>query len=408
MERPDGENQPDRPWVTRPKKVRARFIRVSANRLWKRSEDYVFALAEIEILSDGKNVAAGASVTALDSIEGGRWGTKYVVDGFDSRAARPPASDPPEARRDELTLLIQKVEDRRARFVDDLIGPELRAQLAEVRAEAVDLDRKLRARPAPDLAYAVLPQSPRPIHLLKRGDVEQPAELVGPGAPSCLPGLASDFSEEPNEGKRRAELAAWVTHRDNVLTWRSIANRVWHHHFGRGIVDTPNDFGRNGGLPSHPELLDWLAIEFRDGGGSLKRLHRLIVTSATYRQSSSNDLAKSATDGENRFLWRQNRCRLDAESGRDAVLAASGQLDLTMGGPGFEPFRFKDDHSPIYDHDAIDRITRPGVPPPRDLPLHRAQRAESVPRLPRRCRSERDDSRAQHHDHGLAGAHALE
>ena len=103
-----------------------------------------------------------------------------------------------------------------------------------------------------------------------------------------MPGLTALRARRPDgRGQRRAALARWLTDPANVLTWRSIVNRVWHYHFGRGIVDTPNDFGRMGAAPTHPELLDWLAVEFRDGGGSLKELHRLIVTSATYRQSSA-------------------------------------------------------------------------------------------------------------------------
>jgi hypothetical protein len=117
-----------------------------------------------------------------------------------------------------------------------------------------------------------------------------------------------------------------------------VVNRVWQHHFGRGLVDTPNDFGRMGSRPTHPALLDWLAAEFRDGGGSLKQLHRRIVTSASYRQSSRHDPRASAVDADNRLLWRQNRRRLDAESVRDAVLAASGRLDRTMGGPSVRQF----------------------------------------------------------------------
>jgi mono/diheme cytochrome c family protein len=211
--------------------------------------------------------------------------------------------------------------------------------------------------PAASLVYAVVPHAPRPIHVLNRGDVEQPGEPVGPGALSCLPGLDPVFhlSESDGEGARRAALAGWLTEPANVLTWRSVVNRAWHGHFGRGIVDTPNDFGRMGSLPSHPELLDWLAVAFRDGGQSLKALHRLIVTSATYRQSSRHDPAASAKDADNRWLWRQNRRRLDAESVRDAILSVSGTLDPRMGGPGFDLFRFKDDHSPVYDH------TAPGV-----------------------------------------------
>jgi hypothetical protein len=141
-----------------------------------------------------------------------------------------------------------------------------------------------------------------------------------------------------DEGQRRAALARWLVDPANVLTWRSIVNRVWHYHFGRGIVDTPNDLGKMGGEPSHPQLLDWLAVEFRDSGGSLKRLHRLIVTSATYRQSSAIDPARAQVDAQNRLLWRMNRTRLDAETIRDAILLVSGKLDPAMGGPSVKQF----------------------------------------------------------------------
>src|SRR5216117_2095646 len=125
-------------------------------------------------------------------------------------------------------------------------------------------------------------------------------------------------------------------------------------HFGRGIVDTPNDFGHMGSLPTHPELLDWLACWFLDNGESLKKLHRLMVTSATYRQSSQNDPVFARIDGDNRFLWRMNRQRLDAESFRDTLLLLSGKLDLTAGGPSVRQFFFKDDHSPTYDYTRFD------------------------------------------------------
>ncbi|HEV3120288.1 MAG TPA: DUF1553 domain-containing protein, partial [Isosphaeraceae bacterium] len=151
----------------------------------------------------------------------------------------------------------------------------------------------------------------------------------------------------------------WLVRAANALMGRSIVNRVWQYHFGRGIVATPNDFGRNGSLPLHPELLDWLALEFQRQGQSLKALHRLIVCSSVYRQVSANRPIAARVDAENRLLWRMNRQRLDAESVRDAVLAVSGTLDSKMGGPGFEVFQFKDDHSPIYDHSAIDRINDP-------------------------------------------------
>lgn len=215
----------------------------------------------------------------------------------------------------------------------------------------------------PQLVYAVQSHAPRPIHLLHRGNVESPRSPMPAGTLAAVPDLEPVFrlAEPANEGSRRAALAQWLTDPRNCLTWRSIVNRVWHYHFGRGLVDTPNDFGKMGSLPSHPELLDWLAIEFRDSGGSLKSLHRLIVRSAVYRQSSRHNEAFAKVDADNRFLWRMNRQKLDAESVRDTVLQVSGQLRQQMHGPGYDLFRFKDDHSPVYDHSALDRIYDPST-----------------------------------------------
>jgi hypothetical protein len=204
---------------------------------------------------------------------------------------------------------------------------------------------------------------PRTVHRLKRGEITQPLEAAGPGALACVTALPSRFAvdERAEEGARRAELARWLTARDNPLTWRSIVNRVWHHHFGRGLVETPNDFGKLGSAPSHPELLDWLAVWFRDEAhGSFKELHRLIVMSATYRQGSQYSVAShqssakaadasakltidhwslnTSSDSDNRLLSRMNRTRLDAECVRDAILLASGRLDLRMGGPSDRQF----------------------------------------------------------------------
>src|SRR5439155_15948690 len=118
-------------------------------------------------------------------------------------------------------------------------------------------------------------RTPRPVHVLIRGDVKRPGKLAVPGA------LFGARFEADDEGARRAALAKWITDPRNLLTRRSIVNRVWHYHFGRGIVETPNDFGHMGTPPTHPELLDWLAFWFLDNGESLKKLHRLILTSAT-------------------------------------------------------------------------------------------------------------------------------
>ena len=183
-------------------------------------------------------------------------------------------------------------------------------------------------------------KGPRPVFVLRRGDVNQPLDPALPGALSCVPGLTAKFAlEHPNdEGARRAALAKWTSDPRNVLTWRSIVNRVWHYHFGRGIVGSPNDFGRMGAKPTHPELLVWLAVWFLEHDGSLKQLHKLIVTSAVYRQSSRHRADYAAIDAGNQFLWRMNRTRLDAEQIRDAMLLVSGKLDCTMGGPSVKQF----------------------------------------------------------------------
>jgi hypothetical protein len=213
------------------------------------------------------------------------------------------------------------------------------------------LDRELAALPAQQLVYCgthtFAPDgsfkpapAPRPIHVLRRGDIRNPGPLAEPGSLSCVPGLEHRFElPDPNdEGARRAALACWLTDRRNGLAWRSIANRVWEYHFGLGLVDTPNDFGRMGSPPTHPALLDWLAVTLQENGGSLKALHRLIVTSAVYRQSTRHNSAFAEIDGDNRYLWRMNRQRLDAEAIHDAVLCFSGKLDPKMGGPSVRQF----------------------------------------------------------------------
>jgi hypothetical protein len=208
---------------------------------------------------------------------------------------------------------------------------------------------------APAGAFTPTGGKPRSIYLLRRGSEKNPVREVGPGTVACLKDLPSRFPLDGKpEGERRAALARWLTDSRNPLTWRSIVNRVWLYHFGQGLVETPNDFGRMGGKPSHPELLDLLAVEFRDGGQSIKQLHRLIVNSATYRQASADNAEFARMDGGNRLLWRMNRRRLDAESIRDAVLAVSGRLDRKMYGPGFRTFGFLDDHSPHYKYEEYD------------------------------------------------------
>lgn len=186
-------------------------------------------------------------------------------------------------------------------------------------------------RPAP---------APRTIHVLHRGLISDPLHEAQPGALSCLEELSGTLAIDAldNEGERRRGLALWLSDHHNPLVWRSIANRVWQWHFGQGLVDTPNDFGQMGSSPTHPELLDWLAVTLQESNGSLKELHRLILTSAVYQQTSNSRDDAEVVDAGNRYLWRMNRQRLDAESFRDALLVASGTLDATMGGPSERQF----------------------------------------------------------------------
>ncbi|HWQ36300.1 MAG TPA: PSD1 and planctomycete cytochrome C domain-containing protein [Blastocatellia bacterium] len=178
------------------------------------------------------------------------------------------------------------------------------------------------------------------MYVLKLGDPHSPLRSVEPRFPSVmLPRDAPPAAEIPplNNGAkstgRRLALARWLASIDHPLTARVMVNRLWQHHFGRGIVATPNDFGRNGAPPTHPELLDWLAVELMSRGWSIKRMHELIVLSNAYQQASTVDAAKAKLDPDNKFFWRQNRQRLDAEAIRDAILAAAGTLTEQAGGP---------------------------------------------------------------------------
>jgi hypothetical protein len=186
------------------------------------------------------------------------------------------------------------------------------------------------------VAHVVIPRQPPVFAVLERGDYRKPGQVVAPAGLKALSGLEADFGLAPDapEGRRREALARWLSDRRNPLTARVFVNRLWHHHFGQGLVDTPSDFGFNGGRPSHPELLDFLAARFVDGGWKIKEMHRLLVTSAAYRQGSRvRDDRAEGLDAENRLLWRANRRRLEGEAVRDAALAVSGALNRKLGGP---------------------------------------------------------------------------
>jgi hypothetical protein len=208
------------------------------------------------------------------------------------------------------------------------LSPEDRAKRQKLRDEVRAIEE---ARPPPPAKAwgLVRAETVPPTRVLRRGDPNRPKdEILRPGFPRALTRTAA-------RPTTRTELADWLCDPRHPLTARVAVNRVWHHYFGRGIVGTVNDFGTRGDHPSHPELLDWLAVEFAEGGWTPKRLHRLILTSETYRQAARVPAppAAAAADPDNRLLWRMNRKRLDGEAIRDAMLAAAGTLNRQVGGP---------------------------------------------------------------------------
>jgi mono/diheme cytochrome c family protein len=190
-------------------------------------------------------------------------------------------------------------------------------------------------------------QPAEPTRRLYRGDPLAPKEAVAPDALSVLGslGLAVDAPEQ----QRRLALARWIASPENPLTARVIVNRIWQYHFGVGLVDTPSDFGANGSSPSHPELLDWLARQFIARGWSIKELHRLILVSSAYRQSSDPRADCLAVDADSRLLWRYPPRRLESEAIRDSMLQIAGTLDLGMGGPGWHAFEPNDNYVRVYE-----------------------------------------------------------
>ncbi|NOZ38992.1 MAG: DUF1553 domain-containing protein [Planctomycetes bacterium] len=187
-----------------------------------------------------------------------------------------------------------------------------------------------------------LTAKPSPFHLLKQGDRHSPAEVVEAGVLSAVRALDKPFDPPPSKGKstgRRLQFARWVIDPQNPLTARVLVNRLWQHHFGAGLVRTPNNFGFRGALPTHPQLLDWLAGELVQGGWKTKRIHKLMLMSRLYQQSSLHPRFEEyqQQDAANQLWWRAERYRLDAEALRDTMLVVTGELDSTQGGPSFRP-----------------------------------------------------------------------
>lgn len=346
-----------------PTEVKARYVRITATKLAPRSNDFIFALSEVAVLGpQAKNLARGVRVTALDSVSSNaRWRNANLTDGlaYDRRL-----------QEDRLLEVAERslTHDRlRREFAQTVLGKQVAARdaaIAELRQQLADLSPQ-------SLVYSGMIHTgsgafrgtghdggrPRTIHVLLRGEISNPKQEVAPGTVPIIQGRDWQFQLAPDhaEGERRVALANWIIDRQNPLTWRSAANRIWHYHFGRGLVGTPNDFGRMGSPPSHPELLDWLACELRDKGQSWKHLHRLILCSSVYRQHSAHDPTKAQRDADNRYFWRMPRRALDAESIRDAALLVSGSLQHSMHGASFRDFVIdKPEHSPHYEYHLYD------------------------------------------------------
>ncbi|MEZ6122496.1 MAG: DUF1553 domain-containing protein [Planctomycetaceae bacterium] len=209
---------------------------------------------------------------------------------------------------------------------------------------ALQAERQQLAEPA--LAYAGTFSQPGQTHRLYRGEPGSPREAVSPAGVEALHG--PELEETTPEQKRRQAIADWIVSRDNPLTARVIVNRLWQFHFGTGLVSTASDFGANGTEPSHPELLDWLAAELMDHDWSLKHIHRLILSSETWQQSSSPNAAAIVRDAESRLLWRFPPRRMEAEAIRDSMLMVSGKLNPQRGGPGFSAFEIEPENVRHY------------------------------------------------------------
>ena len=221
-------------------------------------------------------------------------------------------------------------------------------RLTDVIAQRKQMSDTLASLTKTPMVYGGRFTEPDETHRLFRGDVSAPRELIAPAVLSKI-GPRLRMTGKTSDQERRVSLAKWITDAQNPLAARVMVNRLWHYHFGTGIVDTPSDFGVNGGKPSHPELLDWLADELITHGWSLKHIQRLILNSHAFRQSSDVANAKAqAIDSSDRLLWRFPAHRLEAEPLRDAILSVSGKLDLKMGGPGFELFEPNDNYVKVY------------------------------------------------------------
>ena len=239
----------------------------------------------------------------------------------------------------------------RERLQQQEMSDEERLRLQELERQIADIDSQIASVPTLPVWWVGNFQQPEESHhVFIGGDPQKKGDVVVPASLSALQDVAKPYrlSDDTAEGERRLALAEWIVAEDNPLTARVLANRIWHYHFGTGIVDTPSDFGYMGGSPTHPELLDWLARQVHDGGWRLKPLHRQIMLSQTYRQSAAHRVEAAAVDADSRYLWRFPPRRLSGGEIRDTMLTIAGKLDLREGGPGFRLYRYMQDNVATY------------------------------------------------------------
>jgi mono/diheme cytochrome c family protein len=320
-----------------------------------------FAIHKLEHVNDGRY---GNSFSWISNEPGRGWVELELPREFEiDRIVWSRDRDPAQFKDRTATKYVLEISADRetwqavATFPDSrlaALSPEDKARVEQLNTQRAALQKTLTEWSAAPMAYSGKLMPPEETFRLHRGDPLQKREPV---VPTGLASFGSVWKLDANtaEAQRRVQLAKWINDPANPLTARVIANRLWHYHFGTGLVDTPSDFGLNGGKPTHPELLDWLASELSNSKSeisklkseisnpeqsrsSLKRLHRLIVTSATYRQASAPREAGLAADAGSRLLWRFPPRRLEAEALRDAIIATSGQLDRRMNGAGFDLF----------------------------------------------------------------------
>jgi hypothetical protein len=249
-------------------------------------------------------------------------------------------ADQRTAMQRQLALMMEKQVQASSDEVGKSMKPEIKKEWEDLAKQLAEFAKLKPPAPPTAMTMTDVGAQAAPTFLLRKGDWRRHGHEVSPGSLSAIDKHNADIGAPPHGATtsgRRSVLADWLTDADNPLTARVIVNRLWQHHFGRGIVGSPSDFGVQGDPPTHPELLDWLANDFRENRWSLKAMHRLMVTSATYRQASRSSPAAVKADPDNKLFGRMNRRRLEGEAVRDAMLAVSGRLNLKAGGPSINP-----------------------------------------------------------------------